>query len=169
VEVKGLPPVAGPDAAVLILGTLPGAESIAKQQYYANSRNLFWPILGQVLGCDVPADHKRRRELLLTNRIALWDVLDAAVRGGSLDSRIQRGTERENDIEGFLEKHPQIRAILLNGTKAKRLFLRLIAPTLGKSREIRMEYLPSTSPANTGSRLEKKVDQWRVIRAIVQT
>ena len=46
----GFPPVEPARARVLILGTLPSAESIRQGEYYAHPRNAFWPIMVELFG-----------------------------------------------------------------------------------------------------------------------
>ncbi len=167
VQAQAFDPVVTANMAVLILGTVPGAESIRQGQYYANSRNLFWTILCQVLGVDDPIEYEKRLGLLKQNRIALWDVLHSCRRSGSSDSRIKIGTERPNDIGAFLTTHPTVRGILFNGKEAERQFHRHIAPGLPKTKTIQVKGLPSSNPANTRSSKQQKVAKWRIIRDIL--
>lgn len=164
-EVKALPPVAGSDARLLILGTMPGAESLRLQQYYADRRNQFWRIVFAAFGQAVPERYEDRVAFLVAHGVALWDVLEDCERDGSLDARIVSGSERPNDIMGFLRGHLEVQAIALNGGRAFTLFQQLIAPSLGElRRSIEIMQMPSTSGAHTVS-LATKLLRWRYIFA----
>ena len=115
-------PVATPGAEALILGSLPGRKSLEMQQYYAHPQNAFWRLITQILGAEWPLPYTRRVKLLTENRIALWDVLAAAERPGSLDSSIVHASALANDFAAFFRAHPQIRRVYFNGRKAEELY-----------------------------------------------
>jgi len=77
---------------VLVLGTLPGPESLRQRQYYAQSRNVFWRTMGELVGAGPELPYLRRLEVLVERRIALWDVCAAAERSGALDAAIRRAS-----------------------------------------------------------------------------
>ncbi len=147
-------PVWSEDARLLILGTMPSVQSLAQGFYYAHPRNAFWPLMFDLLGEAPSADIAVKRRLLISHGIALWDVAESAIRPGSLDSAIREALP--NDIPGLLQKCPGIDKVLLNGTTAFSLYLRLVPP-----QGIECALLPSTSPANTMS-YEKKRAAWAV-------
>jgi double-stranded uracil-DNA glycosylase len=148
-------------AKALVLGTLPGVESIAQQEYYANSRNAFWDIAERLLGVPRNQSYCIRIKQLCERGIALWDVLESAERKGSLDSKIVSGSEVPNDIVGFLKTHPGVKVIFLNGSTAGKLFRRYVKPSLKSSGiVVRFVEFPSTSPANTRYTLARKLGAW---------
>jgi hypothetical protein len=49
-------PAVADDARVLILGSLPGAASLAAAQYYAHPQNRFWQLVGAVIAREDLAD-----------------------------------------------------------------------------------------------------------------
>ena len=160
----GFPPVAAADARVLILGSLPGTESLRRQQYYAKPGNSFWWIMGQIANAAPDLPYAARLERLVQHRIALWDVCAAAIRPGSLDSSIVASSVIANDFAGFLAAHPLIRLICLNGGSAATMFTRLVLPQLAPPQAaIRRERLPSTSPAHATLRPAEKLEIWRAV------
>jgi len=157
------PPIATRDATTLILGSLPGRKSLEMQQYYAHPQNAFWKLIGAIFD-DGPLTYARRVKILTSNRIALWDVLAAAERPGSLDSSIVRDSALANDFEAFFRAHPRIRRVFFNGRKAEEIFRRHVLPKLGgEFAGIRYECLPSSSPAHAGMPFAKKLERWRRI------
>jgi len=95
---------------------MPGEESISKQEYYAHPRNLFWKIIAEITGNELPINYSQKKELLLKENIAIWDVCEICQRKGSLDSEII--DETPNDLEVFLKDRPLIKTIGFNGNKA---------------------------------------------------
>jgi hypoxanthine-DNA glycosylase len=159
----GFPPVAAADARVLILGSLPGAMSLARGQYYAQPRNGFWPIMGRLVGAAPDLPYAQRLDRLRVARIALWDVCASGFRPGSLDAAILRDSVVANDFAAFFAAHPAIGSICFNGVTAAKLFSRL-APSAGS--EIRRITLPSTSPAHAAMPFSEKLRRWREALAL---
>ena len=153
----GFPPVARGDARLLILGSLPGRRSIEAAEYYAHPRNAFWPIMRELYG--IRGDYASRCEGLRRSGIALWDVLAASVRPGSLDSSIVRKDAQANDFVAFLEGHSAIDRIAFNGRTSEALFRRAVLPTLDAAR-FELIPLPSTSPAHAAMRPVTKCAVW---------
>ncbi len=100
-----------------------------------------------------------RCRALVNERIALWDVLQASVRPGSLDADIDLATALANDFEAFTQFHTDLEVIVFNGKKAESLFRRLVLPE--RLRSLRMLALPSTSPAYAAMPYERKLSAWR--------
>jgi len=144
----------------LILGSLPGAESLAKQQYYAKTQNSFWKIMGELAGAFPALPYEERLERLKAHGIAVWDVCAAADRVGSLDSAIK--APKPNDFAGFFAAHAAIERICFNGQPAGKLFDRLARPALPEAIALLPRVvLPSTSPAHAGMPFEEKLARWR--------
>jgi hypoxanthine-DNA glycosylase len=158
----GFPPIANRDAEVLILGSFPGRRSLEAGQYYAHPMNSFWRIMGRVLGAGFDVPYAKRKRILKERHIALWDVVKAARRPGSLDVSIIGVSIEPNDFRRFFRSHPRIRLVCLNGGKAAELYRRRVLPSL--TRPIPYERLPSTSPAHAAMPFEKKLARWRVVR-----
>jgi len=161
--VHGFPPIEAPDARVLVLGTMPSVASLEAGRYYAHPHNAFWPIAEALFARGPVSDYGARMAMLADAKVAVWDVLAATVREGSLDSAIVAGTEVVNDIAGFLAAHPGVHSVFFNGAKARDLFERHVAPSLPAGRPLRFACLPSTSPANASVSRAGKLEAWRVV------
>jgi len=163
-KVVGFDPIENEISSVLILGTIPGHHSLVKGEYYANSRNVFWNIMGELVSAGPKLPYEDRINMLIRNGIAVWDVLRACHRQGSSDSKIEADTLEVNDFNSFLEIHPNITHIFFNGAKAQELFVCHVVPNLSPAyRAIGYQKLPSTSPANASMTFKARVEQWRAI------
>lgn len=150
-RIYGFPPVARPNARVLILGSMPSVESLRQSLYYAHPRNAFWPMLAEILGEARPEAIEDKKALLTRHGIALWDTVESCERAGSLDSAIR--SARANDFAVLYERCPEIRFVFFNGAAAEQLYRRLVAREDGARSFVR---LPSTSPAYTLRYADKK-------------
>lgn len=137
-------PAGSIDARLLILGSLPGDASLKAQQYYAHPRNQFWRLVGAALGEDIAdLDYPKRLERLAVRGVALWDVVEMAMRQGSLDGSIRNALS--NPLREFVTRHPRLEAIAFNGQAAARLGRLALADVEGPL----LIDLPSSSPAYT--------------------
>jgi TDG/mug DNA glycosylase family protein len=157
---SGFPPVLDHHTRILILGSFPGAASLAAEQYYAHPRNQFWRLLSAVLGEDlVPQPYPERLRRLLAHGVGLWDVLAACDREGSLDSAIRNA--QSNDFAALKHRCPHLTRVCFNGKtsgKFQPVFAAAGFDTL---------VLPSSSPANAQLSFDEKLAAWQgIIRQI---
>jgi TDG/mug DNA glycosylase family protein len=158
---RSFPPVVDPATRVLVLGSLPGEESLARRQYYANPRNQFWRLVGAVVGSDLAAlPYEARLAALLEAGVGLWDTVGSATRRGSLDSSI-RG-HRPNDLAALVRSLPELRAVAFNGGRSAAIG----RPMLAGREDLALLALPSSSPAYTLA-FEAKLGQWLALRAFL--
>jgi double-stranded uracil-DNA glycosylase len=160
----GFPPIAAANARVLVLGSLPGRMSLEKQQYYAQPHNAFWKIMGRLFGAAPELPYERRLEVLRAYRVALWDVLAAGERSGSLDSAIVASSIVVNDFGAFFGAHREIRLVCFNGNKAAELYRRRVLPELSPAiAALETQLLPSTSPAHASRTFAQKLARWSAV------
>lgn len=148
-----IPPVYRHDSKVLILGSFPSVKSREAAFFYGHPQNRFWRVLAAVCRCDVPITIEEKRQMLLSNGIALWDVIDECDIIGSSDSSIKN--VKPNDIHTILAE-TGITQVFVNGKTAQRLYHQYLEHLTG----IPAIYLPSTSPANAGWSFDKLADYW---------
>lgn len=159
---QGFPPVVGDAARVLILGSMPGQASLDAQEYYAYKQNAFWRIMGDLIGAGPALPYGQRLARLKSAGIALWDVMAACERKGSLDADIVAGSIQPNDFAGFFAEHPAISHVFFNGAAAETSFRRLVLPGLA-DRGLHLLRLPSTSPAHAASAYADKLAAWSLV------
>ncbi|MBG6111305.1 hypoxanthine-DNA glycosylase [Flavobacterium sp. CG_9.10] len=152
--INSFPAFVNSSTEILILGTMPGVASLTKQEYYAHPRNHFWKIIYTILSnSTISPIFEEKIELLQTNKIGIWDVLENCERKGSLDIHIKN--QKENDFDALLKEFPSIKKIVFNGKESHRFFLK----KFGQIEGITYYVMPSTSPANTMS-FENKLKIW---------
>ena len=150
----GLPPVIARETRLVVLGSFPGAASLAARQYYAHPRNQFWPLLSALWGVDLTAlPYAQRLAVLRERRLGLWDVYASCRRDGSLDSAIEDA--QANDLASLRRRAPELRAVAHNGGESARFMRATMA--LG----VPVVRLPSTSPANASWSFDRKLAAWR--------
>ncbi|MCL2694497.1 MAG: DNA-deoxyinosine glycosylase [Oscillospiraceae bacterium] len=148
---KSFPPIYDKNSRLLILGTMPSVKSREAGFYYSHPQNRFWKVLSACFGKSLPQTVEEKTQLLLTHKIALWDVLESCEITGSDDSTIREPIY--NDVAGLINK-TRIEKVLCNGTKAYKLYL-------GLGLSLPAACMPSTSPANAAWSLEKLIEKWK--------
>ena len=153
---QGLPPVVARHTRLVLLGSFPGAASLAAAQYYAHPRNQFWPLLSALLCEDLVALRYPKRLLRLrAHGLGLWDVYARCRREGSLDTAIRDAVF--NDLASLRRRAPGLRGVAHNGgesARAMRLTAQLGVPVFK---------LPSSSPANASWSFERKRAAWHEV------
>ena len=159
-QIQSFAPIENPTATTLILGSMPGKESLLAGQYYAHRRNAFWPIMGDLVGAAITLPYEARTQILKSANIALWDVLASCTRHSSMDADIEADSICANDFASFFLKHPHITHVFFNGSMAEKCFHKHVRL---EPRPLHYLRLPSTSPANASMRYEQKLRAWKVI------
>ena len=150
-------PVYDKDSEVLILGSFPSVKSREEGFFYGHPQNRFWKVTASVFDEEPPRTTEKKKDFLIRNHIALWDVIGSCDIEGSSDSSIRN--VQVNDISKILTT-ADIKAIYLNGKKAYHLYQQYLEPTINREGIC----LPSTSPANAAWNLERLKQAWSVIR-----
>ena len=149
-------PIYDKDSKILILGSFPSVKSREQKFFYGHPQNRFWKVISSVFGCDIPKTIDEKREFLLKNGIALWDVIASCEITGSSDSSIKDVTV--NDISVILNS-ADIKTIYTNGKTAEKYFNKYIKNKINKE----TISLPSTSPANAVWSESRLVEAWKVV------
>ena len=156
--IHNIDPVYNKNSRILILGSFPSVKSREQQFFYGHKQNRFWKVLSAVLASRLPEDISQKKQMLLKNRIAVWDVIASCEITGSSDLSIKNAVP--NDLTTILET-ADIRAIYANGSKAYQLYCKYQYPDTG----MEAVKLPSTSPANAAFSLDALIEKWKMIKA----
>ncbi len=151
-------PVFDKNSRVLILGSFPSQKSREQMFFYAHPQNRFWQVLAKIFEREIPQTVEEKTQLLLTEQIALWDVIASCEITGSSDSSIKNAVP--NDINEILSL-ADIKQIFVNGKTSEKYYNRYIKKEIGRE----ALYLPSTSPANAAWTLEKLAEAWGIIKS----
>lgn len=156
-EQHAIEPVFDKSSKILILGSFPSVKSRESRFFYGHPQNRFWKILAGLLSEPVPTNIEEKKALLLTRRIAIWDVIKSCDIVGSSDSTIRNVIP--NDLNQLL-LHSQISQIFTNGNVSHKLYKIYCMEKTGKD----AIKLPSSSPANAAFSLERLLKEWEIIK-----
>ena len=150
------PPILPDKPHTLILGTMPGGKSLEANQYYAHPQNQFWKFMGNIYGASPSLPYEQRLQILKGKGIAVWDVVHACIRKGSMDADIKN--EEVNDFEKFYTENPTIKLVVFDSLTAQNIYNRRVLPTLTK--KLRYLRVPSPSPAHARMNYQEKLAFW---------
>ncbi len=153
-------PVIDSNSTILILGSFPSVKSREDNFYYAHLQNRFWKVLSKILKCSIPLSKEEKINMLLTNHIAIWDVVKSCEIEASSDASIKNVVI--NDILDLI-KDSKINKILFNGNKSYEIFKKYNKLEDYEKKNISLYTLPSTSPANARYSFDKLYEEWKNI------
>lgn len=154
-----IPPVYDKNSEILILGSFPSVKSREAAFFYGHPQNRFWKVLSTIYDDETPETTEEKREFLLRNHVAVWDVIGSCDIVGSSDSSIKNVTV--NNLNQIL-KSADIKEIYVNGKTAFKYYHKYTESLTGRPAIC----LPSTSPANAAWNIDRLVDAWKVIRTV---
>ncbi len=157
IQIHPIKPFYDKNSKILILGSFPSVKTRETGFFYGHPQNRFWLVVSAVFDREKPVSIEGKKEFLLSNNIALWDVLASCDIKGSADSSIKE--TKPNDISEILGAC-DIKRIFVNGKTAEKYYIKYIEPKTGR----KAICLPSTSPANASWQLEKLIAVWRIIK-----
>lgn len=151
------PPVYDKNSKILILGSFPSVKSREEMFFYGHPQNRFWKVTAAVMQSEIPSTVEEKKKFLLTNSIALWDVIASCDIVGSADSSIKNVVP--NNLRIIFDS-ADIQKIFVNGKTAEKYYNRYIFPTVKREAVC----LPSTSPANAAYSLNRLIEAWQIIK-----
>lgn len=156
IALHNIEPLFDKNSSTLILGSFPSVKSREDAFFYAHPQNRFWKVIAEIYGKPTPVSIEDKKQLILENRLALFDVIKQCEILGSSDISVK--SVIANDISPIIE-NSNIKKIFVNGKTAEKYYIKYIEPAVN----IKCICLPSTSPANAAFSLQKLVEHWRII------
>ena len=151
------PPLFDKNSKILILGSFPSVKSREEMFFYGHKQNRFWKVISAVFNEPCPETIEEKRKFLISNGIALWDVIGACEITGSADSSIKNVTP--NDLSPILET-ADIKQIFVNGKTAEKYYKKYTNHIINKEAVC----LPSTSPANAAWNIDRLINEWKIVK-----
>lgn len=155
--VHPIDPVFDENSEILILGSFPSVKSREAMFFYGHPQNRFWKVVSAVYEQKTPETVEEKKAFLISEKIAVWDVIGSCEITGSSDSSIKNVTP--NNIS-LIIKNSRIRKIFVNGRTALKFYDKFVKNSTGMDAIC----LPSTSPANAAWSLQKLTEAWKIIR-----
>jgi hypoxanthine-DNA glycosylase len=150
-------PVFNKSSKILILGSFPSERSREFGFYYSHPQNRFWKLLTYLTKTEcIPFTIDDKKQMLLKNRIALWDIIKSCDIRKSRDKSITNAVPV--DLSVILD-NSDIKQIFTNGGKAYELC---------EQCSVKAIKLPSTSTANVLYTFEKLVHEWSIIMPYIK-
>ena len=154
--VHNIEPLYNNESRILILGSFPSVKSRETKFFYGHPQNRFWKIIVAIYDEKLPVTIEEKKDIILRNHLALWDVIKSCDIDGSSDSSIRN--VKANDLNRILDQ-ANIKKICVNGKTAEKLYRKYLEEKTGR----KAIYLPSSSPANASFSLEKLVEYWKKV------
>lgn len=159
-ELHPISPIYDENSKILILGSFPSQKSREQMFFYGHVQNRFWSVLSRVLDLELPITIEQKKDFLLSNNIAVWDVIKSCEITGSSDSSIKNVVP--NDL-GEILFAADIKSIFVNGKTAEKYYNKYIKDKVGREAVC----LPSTSPANAAYNIERLISKWSIINKYI--
>lgn len=148
-------PIYNKNSKILILGSFPSIKSREDNFYYAHPQNRFWKVLKKVFCDEVELNTKDdKTKFLLKHNVAIWDSIKECDIENSDDSSIKNAIP--NDI-GKILNESNITKIFCNGRASYKVFKKYYKNKL----DIKIDVLPSTSPANAKYSVDNLAKIWK--------
>lgn len=156
-ETHPIEPLFSKNSHTLILGSFPSVKSRESGFFYGHSQNRFWRVIAEIFGQEPATTVSEKKRLILSNGLALWDVIKSCNIKGSSDMSITDVVPNNLDI---ILQGADIKRIFVNGRTAERYYIKYQLEKTG----IEAVCLPSTSPANAACTYERLLKEWSIIK-----